>query len=265
MLRDALKNSPKERSVESIIAEQNAIDKALGLDEPAGKNKLDRIAEIKQQYAATQQTPLQELIDMFGRAGQSKGLTGVAPAFTSMAEQKRAKDLAMAERINELMGGVEDTQRAEKTATKTKVGTAREKDVGDTRLFDREKMQTLGSVFTSEAQRKTQERGQDLTYKAAMASAMQRGDSQEIAKINAASQLAARDETINNWQTQLKELAKIPTQANKVKIADIERQIDQRTKAIYTQFGITIPEAPGAASPGGTTRMRFDAQGNQIK
>jgi mannitol/fructose-specific phosphotransferase system IIA component (Ntr-type) len=77
--------------------------------------------------------------------------------------------------------------------------------------------------------------------------------------------LAARDETINNWQTQLKELAKIPTQANKVKIADIERQIDQRTKAIYTQFGITIPEAPGAKSPGGTTRMRFDAQGNQIK
>ena len=91
-----------------------------------------------------------------------------------------------------------------------------------------------------------------MTYRAAMAAAAQRGDNQEIAKINAASQLAARDETINNWQAQLKELAKMPISANKAKMVAIEKQINDRTKAIYGQFGITIPEAPGAASPGGT-------------
>lgn len=265
MLRDSLKNSPKERSVESIIAEQNAIDKALGLDVPAGKDKLERIAEIKKQYADTQKTPMQEFIAMLGQAGQSKGLSGVAPAYTGMAEQKRKSDLAMAERINELMGGVEDTQRAEKTATKTKVGSARDKDIDAARTFDREKMQTLGNVRGQDVQAAVTTRGQDLQYKAAMAAAMQRGDSQEIAKINAASQLAARDETINNWQAQLKELAKMPLPSNKAKMAELERQIDARTKSIYANFGITIPETPSAASPSGTPRMRFDAQGNQIK
>ena len=253
MLRDSLKNSPKERTIQSIIDEQNAIDKALGLDVPAGKDKLDRIAAIKEQYAATQMTPMQEFIAMLGQAGQSKGLSGLAPAYTGMEAQKRAKDLAMAERINELMGGVEDTQRAEKTTSKKTVGTAREKDIENARLFDREKMQTLGTVRGQDVQADVTKRGQDLTYRAAMASAMQRGDNQEIAKINAASQLAARDETINGWQTAMKELLKVPSSANKAKIAAIEKQINDRTKAIYGQFGITIPEAPGAASPGGTT------------
>jgi hypothetical protein len=265
MLMNALKNSPKERSIESIIAEQNAIQKGLGLDEPAGKNKLDRIAEIKRQYAATQLSPMDELIAMLGKSGQSKGLSGLAPAYTSMAEKKRAADLAHAERINELMGGVEDTQRAEKVATSGKVGTAREKDVENTRLFDREKLSTLGTVRGQDLQADVTKRGQDMTYRAAMAAAAQRGDNQEIAKINAASQLAARDETINGWQTAMKELLKIPSSANRAKIAALEKQINDRTKAIYGQFGITIPEAPGAASPGGTTRVRFDAQGNQIK
>jgi len=252
MLMNALKNSPKERSIESIIAEQNAIQKGLGLDEPAGKNKLDRIAEIKQQYAATQLSPMDELIAMLGQSGQYKGLSGLAPAYTGMAEKKRAADLAHAERINELMGGVEDTQRAEKVATSGKVGTAREKDIENARLFDRDKMQTLGTVRGQDVQADVTKRGQDMTYRAAMAAAAQRGDNQEIAKINAASQLAARDETINNWQAQLKELAKMPISANKAKMAAIEKQINDRTKSIYGQFGITIPEAPGAASPGGT-------------
>jgi hypothetical protein len=252
MLMNALKNSPKERSIESIIAEQNAIQKGLGLDVPAGKNKLDRIAEIKQQYAATQLSPMDELIAMLGKSGQYKGLSGLAPAYTSMAEKKRAADLAHAERINELMGGVEDTQRAEKVATSGKVGTAREKDIENARLFDRDKMQTLGTVRGQDLQADVTKRGQDMTYRAAMAAAAQRGDNQEIAKINAASQLAARDETINGWQTTMKELMRIPSSANKAKIAAIEKQINDRTKAIYGQFGIIIPEAPGAASPGGT-------------
>jgi hypothetical protein len=51
----------------------------------------------------------------------------------------------------------------------------------------------------------------------------------------------------------MKELMRIPSSANKAKIAAIEKQINDRTKAIYGQFGIIIPEAPGAASPGGTS------------
>jgi hypothetical protein len=252
MFRTSLAGGPKERKVEDLIAEDQDIKKRLGLDEPAGKNKLERIAEMNKQYAATQLSPMDELIAMLGKSGQYKGLSGLAPAYTSMAEKKRAADAAQAKLINDLMGGVEDTQRGEKTASATGVKTAREKDVGDVRAFDREKLQSLGSAYGNTLQADVTMRGQDMTYRAAMAAAAQRGDNQEIAKINAASQLAARDETINGWQTAMKELMRIPSSANKAKIAAIEKQINDRTKAIYGQFGIIIPEAPGAASPGGT-------------
>jgi hypothetical protein len=253
MYRTSLEGGPKERKVEDLIAEDQDIKKRLGLDEPAGKAKLERIEEMNKQYAATQLSPMDELIAMLGKSGQYKGLSGLAPAYTSMAEKKRAADAAQAKMINELMGGVEDTQRGEKTTSATGVRTAREKDVGDVRAFDREKLQSLGTARGQDIQADVTRRGQDMTYRAAMAAAAQRGDNQEIAKINAASQLAARDETINNWQAQLKELAKMPIPSNKAKIVAIEKQINDRTKAIYGQFGITIPEAPGAASPGGTS------------
>ena len=263
LFRESLKNKIPERSVESLVAEDQDIKKRLGLDEPAGKNKLDRIAEMNRQYEATQLSPMDELISMLGTSGKYKGLSGLAPAYTSMAEKKRAADAAQAKMINDLMGGVEDTQRGEKTASATGVRTAREKDIGDIRSRDREIMSSTGtarnqdvsaatSKYSTDVTADVTKRGQDMTYRAAMAAAAQRGDGQEIAKINAASQLAARDETINGWQTAMKELLKIPSQGNRAKVAALEKQINDRTKAIYGQFGITIPEAPGAASPGGT-------------
>lgn len=264
MLRDALKNSPKERSIESIIAEQNAIDKALGLDVPAGKDKLDRIAAIKEQYAATQMTPMQELIAMLGQAGQSKGLSGLAPAYTSMAEQKRAKDLAMAERINELMGGVEDAQRGEKTATKTKVGAAREKDIENARLFDRDKMSTLGNVRGQDVQAASSKYNADMHYKAAMAqmsNANARQDAQEKRLL-----LDSFKTRISSIDKELAPLLKMPFGPAKEQIAALQAEKAGLTRALDETSGIgKITGAPGAASPGGTTRMRFDAQGNPIK
>lgn len=264
MLRDSLKNSPKERSIESIIAEQNAIDKALGLDVPAGKDKLDRIAAIKEQYAATQMTPMQELIAMLGQSGQYKGLSGLAPAYTGMEAQKRTKDLAMAERINELMGGVEDAQRLEKTATKTKVGTAREKDIENARLFDRDKMSTLGNVRGQDVQAASTKYNADMSYKSAMA---------QMANVNARQDAQEKRLLLDSFKTRIssidKELApllKMPFGPAKEQIAELQAEKAGLTRALDETSGIgKITGAPGAASPGGTTRMRFDAQGNPIK
>jgi hypothetical protein len=264
MLRESLRNSPKERSIESIIAEQNAIDKALGLDVPAGKDKLDRIAAIKEQYAATQMTPMQELIAMLGQAGQSKGLSGLAPAYTGMAEKKRAADLAMAERINELMGGVEDTQRGEKTATKTKVGTARDKDIENARLFDREKMQTLGTARGQDVSADVTRRGQDLTYRAAMA---------QITNANVRQDAQEKRLLLDSFKTRIASIDRelVPLEKSFLKkdreLADqLRAEKAGLTRALDESSGIgKMTGAPGAASPGGNTRMRFDAQGNPIK
>ena len=58
--------------------------------------------------------------------------------------------------------------------------------------------------------------------------------------------------------------------ADKIEAKTLEKQIADRQRAIYKMFQVPMgndimPPAPGAGSPGGTTRMRFDAQGNPIK
>lgn len=251
MYRTSLENKPKERKVEDLIAEDQDIKKRLGLDEPAGKNKLERIAEMNKQYQATQLSPMDELIAMLGKSGQYKGLSGLAPAYTSMAEKKRAADAAQAKMINELMGGVEDTQRGEKTASATRVGTAREKDIGDTKLFDREKMQSLGSAFTSEAQRKTQERGQDLTYKAAMAQVAATAARNNM-ELTANQRAMIADKAMDNITATLKANMKLQLAVGRDPTL-MQQLIKAETDRLMSAAGGgTMAAAPGAASPGGT-------------
>ena len=77
------------------------------------------------------------------------------------------------------------------------------------------------------------------------------------------------DEVINRLQKDADALSKSFLPRDKAKLADVMRQIETRQNAIYKEFGVlgglsTMAAAPGASSPGGTTRMRFDAKGNPI-
>ena len=77
------------------------------------------------------------------------------------------------------------------------------------------------------------------------------------------------DEVINRLQKDADALSKSFLPRDKAKLADVMRQIETRQNAIYKEFGVlgglsTMASAPGASSPGGTTRMRFDAKGNPI-
>jgi hypothetical protein len=207
---------------------------------------------------------MQELIAMLGKSSQYKGLSGMAPAYTSMAEKKREADLKHARDINELMGGVEDTQRGEKTATKTKVGTAREKDIESGRLFDREKMQSLGTARGQDVQAASAKYNADMSYKSAMAqmaNANVRQDAQEKRLL-----LDSFKTRISSIDKELAPLLKMPFGPAKEQIAALQAEKAGLTRALDETSGIgKITGAPGAASPGGTTRVRFDAQGNQIK
>ena len=251
MFRTSLANKPTERKVEDLIAEDQDIKKRLGLDEPAGKAKLERIAEMNKQYADTQMTPMQELIAMLGQSGQYKGLSGLAPAYTSMAEKKRAADAAQAKQINELMGGVEDTQRGEKTASATRVGSAREKDIGDTKLFDREKLQSLGTARNQDSQAAVTMRGQDLNYRAAMAqvAATAARNNMELTQ-NQRAMIA--DKAMDNVTAALK--ANMKLQMAVGKNPELMQQLvrAETDRLMNAAGGGTIAAAPGAASPGGT-------------
>jgi hypothetical protein len=77
------------------------------------------------------------------------------------------------------------------------------------------------------------------------------------------------DEVINRLQKDADALGKSFLPRDKAKLAEVMRQIETRQNAIYKEFGVlgglsTMAAAPGASSPGGTTRMRFDAKGNPI-
>lgn len=251
MFRTSLENKPKERTVQDLIDEQNAIRTGTGLGDEAGKAKLERIAEMKRQYEATQLSPMDELISMLGKSGQYKGLSGLAPAYTSMAEKKRAADAAQAKSINELMGGVEDTQRAEKIGIAGKVGEGRVKDRDLGSQFDREKLQSLGSAFTSEAQRKTQERGQDLTYRAAMAQVAATAARNNM-ELTANQRAMIADKAMDNITATLKANMKLQLAVGRDPTL-MQQLIKAETDRLMSAAGGgTMAAAPGAASPGGT-------------
>lgn len=250
LFRKSLENKPKERTVQDLIAEQNAIRAGTGLGEEAGKAKLERISGIDKLFRESQMTPTQELIAMLGKAGQYKGLSGFAPAYTSLEEQKKAAKLAHAKQINELMGGVEDTQRAEKTGVAGKVSEGRTKGRDLGAQFDREMMQTLGTASTSEAQRKTQERGQDLNYRAAMAQVAATAARNNM-ELTANQRALIADKALDNVNATLKANMKL-----QMAVGNNPALMQQLLKAETDRLmgaagGATMPTAPGAGSPGG--------------
>ena len=179
----------------------------------------------------------------------------------------------MAERVNQLMGGVETTQRGEMkdiaTGALTGLGTDRATEASRAKDLMQVLSKGRGDDITAasnEAQRKTQERGQDLTYKAQMAQVAvsreakaQGADDKQVAAAEAA---FARDPEAAALKKGLEMFAMQP---NNPKAAAIIARLREIQASKYQQFGITLQAAPGAASPGGTTRMKFDANGNPIK
>lgn len=60
-----------------------------------------RIADLESQYQKTQPSGLDRLIEVFGQAGQYKGLSGLGPAYTQQQKSQRARDLAFQQKQNE--------------------------------------------------------------------------------------------------------------------------------------------------------------------
>jgi hypothetical protein len=260
LFRAQLGNAPKERTVAEIQAEQRAIREGAGLTEPAGLAQLERIRKLQEQYEGSKPTPLQNLIRVLGQSAQYKGMSGMAPAYTANLDQKRAADLAMAQKINEMMSGVETTQRGEMKDIAAGTTAARGTDRAAGVDFTKNVLSALGTgrgqdltASTAEAQRKTQERGQDIQLQVAkiQSSAMQaaRAQGADDKTIAAAEAAFARDPEAKALAETLKMFALNPNSPN-YQSALQKLQAIQASK--YRQFGIKLEGAPGAGSPGGT-------------
>jgi hypothetical protein len=71
-----------------------------------------RAAGERAAFEKSRPSGLDDLIRVFGQAGQYKGLSGLAPAYTANKQQQRAEELAMEQRQNQLLNAI-DTREYE--------------------------------------------------------------------------------------------------------------------------------------------------------
>lgn len=109
--------SARERPVaptpESIIAEQKKLLPESMQEDAVKKMIADQRARAEGRQAAYESSKpsgLDDLIRVFGQAGQYKGLSGLAPAYTANQRQRRAEDLAMQKQQDELLTAIEGRQ-----------------------------------------------------------------------------------------------------------------------------------------------------------
>jgi hypothetical protein len=108
-----LRQEIKAPTPEEIIAKQNALSPAAMQEAAMEQRAADQRARADQErelYNKSKPSGLDELIRVLGQAGQYKGLSGMAPAYTALEQEKRAADLAAEKRYNDALTAVEGRQ-----------------------------------------------------------------------------------------------------------------------------------------------------------
>lgn len=109
----AARDKPVAPTPESIIAEQKKLLPDSMQEDAVKRMIADQRARAEGRQAAYEKSKpsgLDDLIRVFGQAGQYKGGTGLAPAYTSLQQQRRAEDLAMQKEQDELLTAIEGRQ-----------------------------------------------------------------------------------------------------------------------------------------------------------
>jgi hypothetical protein len=96
----------------------------------------DRATGYMEKFEKGRPSGLDDLIRVFGQAGQYKGLSGLAPAYTSNKQQQRAEELAATKQFNEMMNLADKT---EFEGSKEVFGARTRRDELASQLFGKEK------------------------------------------------------------------------------------------------------------------------------
>lgn len=161
----AAREKPVAPTPASIIAEQNQLLPAGMKEEAMQKMFADQRARAEGRQAAYEKSKpsgLDDLIRVFGQAGQYKGLSGLAPAETALQQQRRAEDLAMQKQQDELMTAIEGRQYGadkELFGAREKSLTAAQKSFQDRLMTNTKTLADLAGVD----QRRMDEAAQRLT------------------------------------------------------------------------------------------------------
>lgn len=108
-----VRDSLQQESPQQLFEKQQAQRKMYGLDKRLGEEQERRIQERKAAYEAKRPGGLDDLIRVFGQAAQYKGMSGLAPAYTALQQQRRAEDQRFREEQDKLLDEIEAKRRAE--------------------------------------------------------------------------------------------------------------------------------------------------------
>ena len=106
----------------SLLTENQARLAAMGVTGRGGEDQEARIQAARDLYEKSRPSGLDDLIRVFGQAGQFKGLSGTGSAYTAMQAQKRAEDAKMQRDEMDMRNAVDVARRTEGIAGANKVG-----------------------------------------------------------------------------------------------------------------------------------------------
>jgi hypothetical protein len=112
LMKEQKRDAP---TAKGVIADVTALMPA-GMQEAAQQklfaDQRARAEERKAMFEKTRPSGLDDLIRVFGQAGQYKGLSGMGPAYTANQQQKRAEELAFQRQQDELLTAIEGRSTA---------------------------------------------------------------------------------------------------------------------------------------------------------
>jgi len=255
-----------------LIEEEAARRKAFGVESEIGAGAESRMADKRKRFEASQPSGLDDLIRVFGQAGQYKGLSGMGPAYTSNEDRKRAQRAAFEAQMEEQQTGIEDKRRAEGVTRATGIGAGL---AGARDVFARGEEARMRNVTALEAARisaAAQNRPGEIERMMAVYSELKLKDPaaaeeymKNIGRIRTGSLtgkgVMTRNEAIDNVNKLLVDPA-VRMDMTKEAAAGLGKKNPTFSEVqeyfVQKNMGATSPTAP-------TSRLKFDAQGNQIK
>ena len=159
------REKPVAPTPEGIIAEQAKLLPPAMQEAAVQKMIAEQRARAEGRAAAYEKSKpsgLDDLIRVFGQAGQYKGLSGLAPAETALQQQRRAEDLAFQKQQDELLTAIEGREygAAEKLfGAREKSLTSAQKSFQDRLMTNTKTLADLAGVD----QRRMDEAAQRLT------------------------------------------------------------------------------------------------------
>lgn len=272
---------------EGIMAER-ATMMPEELKTPADAGLKQRTAAMEEQYQGSKKDrDFERMLAVLG-GGAKGGMGGFAPAYLGAVQGERTADTAHAAEMNRLLSGGENARRGEATSeyagrtaglagaktafsdTERNRITALAQGAGFEQRAAEAMLSSLTQLEVERMRRATANQPGETERITAKYMALKAKDPKAAEEFMAGierakgagkanPQAGIADKAYDNVLARVKSDMSLQGQYRK-NPALFQAAVDAETK----RLGGTIAAAPGAASPGGNTRMQFDAKGNPI-